>query len=222
MAGQVGPLAAKPELLADLVYNHIRSAIVSGRLSPGDRVTEVGLANELGVSKAPVRESLLRLREIGLIEQNGGRAHRVIRSTPQALMDAYGTREALEAYTARLCAEGAGADERGAIRGAADEAHRCAVTGDYHDFDGADLAFHLAVADAAGNARITKLIEDAMALIATLRERTPRIPSAMMEVAEAHLRVCEAIDAGDADGAAREMAAHIAMIKRNAAESLLG
>jgi DNA-binding GntR family transcriptional regulator len=55
------PLAAKPESLTQIVFDTIRDAIVSKLLSPGHRVSEVGLARQLQVSKTPVREALLRL-----------------------------------------------------------------------------------------------------------------------------------------------------------------
>ncbi len=64
----LGPVDFKPESLADVVYSAIREAIVSKQLLPGERVTEAGLATRLHVSKTPVREAMLRLQEVGLIE----------------------------------------------------------------------------------------------------------------------------------------------------------
>ena len=63
---QFQPLEA-PERLADMVYETIRQSIMDKTLAPGARLTESGLAAQLGVSKTPVREALLRLRRIGVI-----------------------------------------------------------------------------------------------------------------------------------------------------------
>ena len=64
-------LPTRPESLSDVVYETIRDAIVHRTIPPGARVTETGLAKQLDVSKTPVREALLKLREIGLIEPHG-------------------------------------------------------------------------------------------------------------------------------------------------------
>ena len=68
MAQQLAPLTEKPESLTQLVYQALRDAIISKRLPPGERVSEASLARQLRVSKTPVREALLRLHAIGLVE----------------------------------------------------------------------------------------------------------------------------------------------------------
>jgi DNA-binding GntR family transcriptional regulator len=73
MAQQLAPLTEKPESLTQLVYQALRDAIISKRLPPGERVSEASLARQLRVSKTPVREALLRLHAIGLVEADGGR-----------------------------------------------------------------------------------------------------------------------------------------------------
>ena len=86
--------------LVDLVFEQVRAAILDKSLAPGLRVTEAGLAKHLNVSKTPVREALLRLRQIGLIEDDGRRGGRVIAPSQIAIEHAFEVREALEAFTA--------------------------------------------------------------------------------------------------------------------------
>src|SRR5207249_1759968 len=64
-------LEVRPDSLTDAVYEAIRRGIIDRRLAPGSPVTEAALAEQLGVSKTPVREALLRLKDIGVIEPNG-------------------------------------------------------------------------------------------------------------------------------------------------------
>ena len=71
-------LEVRPDSLTDAVYEAIRRGIIDRRLAPGSPVTEAALAEQLGVSKTPVREALLRLKDIGVIEPNGKRGGRVV------------------------------------------------------------------------------------------------------------------------------------------------
>ncbi|HEY1347140.1 MAG TPA: GntR family transcriptional regulator, partial [Streptosporangiaceae bacterium] len=79
MAHQLAPLTDKPESLTQIVYQTLRDAIISKRLLPGERVSEASLARQLRVSKTPVREALLRLQAIGLVEADGARGGRIVR-----------------------------------------------------------------------------------------------------------------------------------------------
>src|ERR1700716_2927871 len=97
-------LHTRPESLSEVVYETIRDAIVNRTIPPGVRVTEAGLAKQLNVSKTPVREALLRLREIGLIEPSGVRGGRIILPSPTSIRQAYEVRLALETFAAEAAA----------------------------------------------------------------------------------------------------------------------
>src|SRR3981081_2195160 len=62
------PLAPRAENLTDAVFEAIRDGIVDKVLTPGARISEAKVASQLNVSKTPVREALLRLRHLGLVE----------------------------------------------------------------------------------------------------------------------------------------------------------
>src|SRR5919204_5450508 len=98
------PIDDRPESLAEMVYEAIRQSIMDKTLKPGSRVSEVGLARQLGVSKTPVREAMLRLRRIGVIESEGLRGGQVVRPSAAAIRQAYELREALEVFAVRQVA----------------------------------------------------------------------------------------------------------------------
>src|SRR3954464_1071179 len=102
-------LGVRPDSLTDAVYEAIRRGIIDRRLPPGGPVTEAALAAQLGVSKTPVREALLRLKDAGVIEPNGRRGGRVVQRSEAAIRRAYEVREALESYAAGRAAERADA-----------------------------------------------------------------------------------------------------------------
>src|ERR1019366_2290214 len=83
----------------------IREMILHGELVPGQRVREVELANKLGVSRTPVRESLPILAQEGILTQLDTRGFVVRAFTPQEIMDAIDVRGVLEGLAARLLAE---------------------------------------------------------------------------------------------------------------------
>jgi GntR family transcriptional regulator of vanillate catabolism len=87
------------------VIVRIREMILHGELVPGQRVREVDLANKLGVSRTPVRESLPILAQEGMLTQLDTRGFVVHAFTPQEIMDAIDVRGVLEGLAARMLAE---------------------------------------------------------------------------------------------------------------------
>lgn len=70
------------------VFDSILAAVHEGRLQPGERINDSMIAEELGVSRTPVREALQRLREIGIIEASASRFTRIAVVTPRQTADA--------------------------------------------------------------------------------------------------------------------------------------
>jgi GntR family transcriptional regulator, vanillate catabolism transcriptional regulator len=87
------------------VIVRIREMVLHGELPPGQRVREVELANNLGVSRTPVREALPILAEEGLLTQLDTRGFVVREFTPQEILDAIDVRGVLEGLAARTLAE---------------------------------------------------------------------------------------------------------------------
>ncbi len=218
LAGVV--LNVRPDQLRDLVYDAIREAIVNRTIPPGARVTEAAIAKRLRVSTTPVREALLRLRRVGLIESAGGKGARVVMPSRDGIRNAYEVREALETQAATLAA-GRGSDE--ALSQIADLAERClcsAQDGDPEGFRAFDLAFHQAISRATGNQRLIELIEDALALVTVLRRRDVPHAAASLACAEAHVRIAQAISRRHIRRAADLMRGHVREVERYVLEGL--
>ena len=91
---------------ADAVYQALRHAILHGDLAPGERLRSDALANELRVSRTPVREALRKLEAEGLVAPSGSGL--IVRAlSEQDLTELFYVREALEGMAARLAAENA-------------------------------------------------------------------------------------------------------------------
>lgn len=210
----LAPLAGKRQSLTELVYDALRGSIVSKRLAPGTVVAEASIAARLHVSKTPVREALLRLQSIGLVEPDGARGLRVVLPSETAIREAYEVRMVLEEGLCRRAAERASAEERREIRAAAEQSLHCAQTGDISEgFRSWDRAFHRAVNTAADNPRLARLSEDALALASVLRERdVPEVQDAI-RCAHQHMQMATAIADGDPDGAAKASSVHVNDVK---------
>jgi DNA-binding GntR family transcriptional regulator len=204
----IPPLRERPETLTELVYKRIRDAIVNGSLPAGARVTEASVAAQLNVSKTPVREALVRLRELGLIESDCGRGARVVRSTPEALADAYEMREVLELVCVRLAAQRALPADIETLQRTARASLERAKADDEEGFNRESSAFHRALFRAPGNLRIEKAIRDAFALAQALHVRELPSATARLRLGRDHVRCAKAIATRDADEAVRAMERH--------------
>jgi DNA-binding GntR family transcriptional regulator len=205
-------LDERPRSLSDIVFETVHQAIVDRVLAPGEAVTEPGLAERLNVSKTPVREALLRLRQVGLIEADGARGLRVVRLSGEGVRQTYEIREALESFTAARAAELATPEERERILAVARVSHDAAVAGDIDGFRTSDRELHREIASVAQNPRVSQLIEDAGALIGTLLYRDIPTGQGLQGCGEAHVRIANAIAARDGGAAQREMVEHIRQV----------
>ena len=199
--------------LTDRVFEQIRSAITTKVFPPGARLTEAQLAEDLNVSKTPVREAFVRLREIGLIEPDGRRGGRVVQPTRATIAEMYEVREALEVQAALLAAERADAPAKAQIAEAAALSLAGAEAEDRAAFAAADIAFHEAIASSTQNDRLAVLVGNSLDLIAAVRRRDFEHVEASKTCAEAHVAVADAIARGDASAAADHMRTHVRHVR---------
>lgn len=110
------------DTLADQTYDAIRTAIATGKVTPGQRVTERGLAEQLSVSPTPVREAVRRLQQDGLLERTGPRTVKVSFISESAIRDLAEVEIALRGMIARFAAERASEEQLDQLDAILDEA----------------------------------------------------------------------------------------------------
>src|SRR5262249_50265296 len=101
-AAMVTAPAVTRAVLADQVRDQLLEWILGGRYEPDARIVETQVARELGTSQAPVREALIALEAVGIVDISPFRGARVRRPSRREILEAYGVRSALETYAARL------------------------------------------------------------------------------------------------------------------------
>lgn len=198
----------RPDNITDLVFAAIRQRLVDASLPPGGSVSEAMLSKDLNVSKTPVREALIQLRQIGLIESTG-RGMRVVVPTVRVIRDAFEVRAGLEAAVARHAAERATREQRAEI---VNLAKASSEVGDATSFREADTAFHLALAEAADNALLYKAVEDAIVMTQVLRQRDVHLERDFGPDAKEHVSIARAVKTGDGQTAADRLSGHILRI----------
>lgn len=135
---------------------YIHQQIVSGRFRAGDRVVETQLAKELGVSQAPVREAILELVAMGLLEERPYSGSFVRRITAEDIEDIYNTRAFIDEYAARQAAKRVTPEQLAEMEALLREMDAAENPGDFVE---KDMAFHALVVDAAGSPSLKRMWE---------------------------------------------------------------
>ncbi len=209
-------LVSRPTL-RDQIKDALLQRILQGTYAPGERIVEIRVAQEFGVSQAPVREALRELEILRLIESEPFRGARVRGVRPEEIAEIYPVRAALEEVAARAAAPRLA----GHVQPLAEELEgmrAAAAAGDLHRFVAHDVAFHRCFVTASANRTLIDMWET---LHVDLRTRLTLIQRGdLREVAERHVAVMEALDAGDGVLSGRVVREHIEGFGRAVAEDL--
>ncbi len=203
------PSVPAPGSAAARAYDFAKWGILNGVYHGGEVVTEAGLAHELGLSRTPVREALLRLEAEGLVRLQPRRGAVVAEFSVRDVEDVLEARAILEKDTAAKSFAA-----RRALLPRVEAAHRAMVKSrqeqDTAAFTTWDRLFHEAIVDAADNAVLSSVYR-------TLRERQTLFTSAIMRgrtdrmdatIAE-HERILEALRGDDAAAFCAVVEAHL-------------
>lgn len=194
---------ARPVLVRDGVYEHLRCAVLDGEIVPGERIGEVELGERLGVSRTPIREAIMRLTQDGLLVGSANRGVRVRTVSAQEARDTYAVREELDGLAAALAAGAHTPADAVTLREAL-AAVNASQSQDYRQQTRLDLGFHRAITGAAHNAALTDLARDLEQRVALIKHQT-RTYNAHPDTAAQHAAILKAVLDRDAP-AAREAA----------------
>jgi DNA-binding GntR family transcriptional regulator len=193
-----------------LIADQLREAVMSGDFAQGDQVTEAHLAEQLGVSRGPLREAMQRLVQEALLESVPHRGLFVVTLSEDDIRDIYTARLAVE--TAAALEIMAHSDMEASARRLDRAVHRLSAAADRSApkaLSAADAAFHEVLVHESGSPRLqrmasTLLVETRMCLAALAD--TYRAPD---DLAQEHAVIVDAIRAGDRIAAIEVMRAHM-------------
>ena len=194
--------------LREQIKDVILQRILDGAYPPGARLVETRIAQELGVSQAPVREALRDLEQLGCIVHEPFRGCSVRAFSAEELIEAFPVRAALEALAARLAAERITEDELLELADLLDNMRAAARRGDAHDQSQANAAFHATIVRAARNATLERqwaFLEPFSRTFLTVSQ--PGLD--LLALSERHVPILDALRARDGDAAATAMHRHL-------------
>jgi len=191
------------------VHDWLRDEILSGRLRPGQTLSENELAQRFGVSRTPVREALIRLESESLVLVRPQVGTAVAPIDLDAVADGQFMREAIECRTVALAARRVSAADARELRAQLREQARAAAGGDHAAFIPLDDRMHQKLVAMAGRPRIWRAVEDVKAQLDRVRFLSLEDPGWLATIHRQHEEIVECVLAGDADGAAAAMERHL-------------
>jgi len=203
----------KPEPLAKTALKALRHSILANELTPGVVYNEKSLAQDLGISRTPVREALLELsakRLVKFLPQKGV----VINTFSQKdIEDVFDVRTALEIYSIQKLCRHIHDTDLSLIKKCLDDQKNAAEDHDTNRFMEADRKFHIGFTTLAKNNYLMDMMHDIRDIMHLMGFKALGIRGRMLEVIKEHEAVFEAVCAGDAKKAVNRMEAHLAISK---------
>ena len=143
--------------LRDVVFEHLRNSILNGDLKPGERLMEVQLAEQLGVSRTPVREAIRKLELEGLLIMVPRKGAYVADVSVKDILDVLEVRSVLEGLAAALAAERMTEEELEELELISYHFKRCIENGDTEGMIERDMQFHDRILNSTRNVKLIQI-----------------------------------------------------------------
>jgi len=197
--------------LKEQIARALRLEILTGRMGPGTTYKMGSLAERYGASRTPIREAVLELAAMGLVEITRGVGFRVIDMSPKEWSDSLAVREMLEMPAMMSIVGKLGPAQLSEARRILERLGDCADDNDLVGFLAADEEFHLYLVAQAGNAKLTEIVRQ-------LRD-AQRVPGLTKLASQGnlgsrqrdHVDILYAIEAGDAERVGHLVRNHLSL-----------
>lgn len=207
--------------LSEKAYHHIQRKLLSGEWAAGDVLSELSVAQEMGISRTPVREAFRHLEQEGVLEQVPRFGTRVKALDRRDLVELYELREALEPYAVAQAAGKLVPEDRDRLRALCAEFKT--IAGELRQkgktrpdaammkrLMSADMAYHQLLIRAAGNRRMMKIVADSRVLARIFTtSRQEHDLKVIEQTYRYHVEILQAVETGKGEEARRLMSEHI-------------
>ncbi len=207
--------------LRDQVYDILKRRIILREIKPGKKINEEELAESLGVSRTPIRETLLRLEHEGIVEIIPRRGAFVVSQSNKKVIDLLHVREVLEGLVVRLATENMNQE-------LIDRLQRClkeiSTTDKKADrllkYTPADVEFHALLLEACDNDLLKGMMETVNAHLQMVRLRTVGLPGRPELTVREHYKILEAIELEDPVRAEKSMRKHVKSVRKDVEKNI--
>lgn len=195
--------------LREVVCESLREAIRSGVLKPGERIMEIQLAEELGVSRTPVREAIRKLELEGYVVMMPRRGTYVASMSIRDINEIFEIRTALESLSNGLAADHITDDELEHLQRLLVIIGGYIKEGNIEKIVETDIEFHDLMYHAARNERLVGIISNLRDQLTRFRTLSMSYPGRLEETLEEHRLIVEAIASGDRKAASKAAERHM-------------
>jgi GntR family transcriptional regulator, rspAB operon transcriptional repressor len=204
-----GRSSAKGKNLTTMAYEHVRTSILRGELPVGTVIAEARLADQLGISKTPMRQALQLLRTEGLLE-TGPRRQLVVRGfSADHRNEVLRIREALEEIAVETACRVMSLEQIDQLQLNLLRQRRAVEANNEEGFLVLDEEFHIRIANGANLPIVAQLLEQMRGFARLMRLGRSQPPEHLQDILVEHTRIVEAIEARDVDAALRALHDHL-------------
>lgn len=179
--------------LREIVFETLRESIIQGRLKPGERLMEIQLAEEMGVSRTPVREAIRKLELEGFVVMVPRKGAYVATISVKDIVDIFEIRASLEALAAGLAAERATAEELEEMERAVLHNYEVSNSNSLDSVVERDTSFHDLIYKASRNQRLVGIVTHLKEQIQRFRTTSLAQPGRIKNAVHEHKSIIEAI-----------------------------
>lgn len=195
--------------LRDIVFKTLREAIITGDLKPGERLMEIKLANELGVSRTPVREAIRKLELEGLVIMTARKGTEVAPINEKDLREVLEIRKSLESLACELACKNATPEDVVKMR-VLNEAINTAVNADnIEEITKKDVEFHETIYAMTKNDRLIHMLHQLKEHVFRYRFEYIKDMKNKETIVDEHNKIIKAIEQKNTKAACREIERHI-------------
>jgi DNA-binding GntR family transcriptional regulator len=209
-----------PKTLEEQVYEAVRASIISGELRPGDFLVEAQLSADMGISKTPVREALIRLARDGLVDQQLHRRSRVAQPTADDVRQACELRRWVEMRIAAEAARSADEELIERLEATVADADRGLKRREPRRWAAAVEDFTDVLVEHSGNRYVDELLERMRNVLSLIANISQAAPGRRNRSVEEHRAILAAIRERKPKAAEAATRAHLDSIEKDSLEVL--
>jgi DNA-binding GntR family transcriptional regulator len=188
--------------LRDQLVDRLRFEVLSGRFKEGEVIRQHELGALFGVSRTPVREALIQLKNEGLVESAGNGGVRVTSQAPEAHRDFLNPlRRAVEIYALQLCFESLGQDDFAQLDELVERMKAPCATRDFVSLAELDVAFHRTIVEKSGQPTLLAIWSLVVGGIRTSFRESYDAFGDIMDICREHGEIVNRLRSGDKDAA---------------------
>ena len=199
--------------LREIVYEELKRQIMIGEIPPGTRMMEVELADDMGVSRTPIREAIRKLEKEGLVSIEPRRGAYASEISIKDMVDVLEVREFLEGMAAGLASKRITEEEIEALKHSIDAYRDAVESGATEEIIEEDEIFHKLIVDCSGNKTLIQMINQVQELALRFRYIYYEDFSRYQNMPNEHQEILDAVLSGDPETARKAADEHVLRLK---------